>query len=212
MSRMVRLVLGTRNQKKLEELASLLAPLNIELRSLADYPQAIEVEEDGDSFAANAEKKAVQQAQHLQEWVLGEDSGLRVDALQGAPGVHSARYAGPNASDDDNNQKLLAALSDTPLEKRTAHYVCHAVLADPEGRVRARVERYCHGRIRSEPAGSNGFGYDPLFEIIEYHRTFGELGPHVKSVISHRARALRALAWEIEQILAADQWTASSVG
>ena len=212
MSRMVRLVLGTRNQKKLEELASLLAPLNIELRSLADYPQAIEVEEDGDSFAANAEKKAVQQALHLQEWVLGEDSGLRVDALQGAPGVHSARYAGPNASDDDNNQKLLAALGDTPLEKRTAHYVCHAVLADPEGRVRARVERYCHGRICSEPAGSHGFGYDPLFEIIEYHRTFGELGPHVKSVISHRARALRALAWEIEQILAAGQWTASSVG
>lgn len=187
------LVIGTRNRKKGAELAELLGQWDIQAVTLSDMPDAIDVEESGDSFAANAALKATQQANHLGRWVLADDSGLEVDALAGAPGVYSARFAGANATDDANNRRLLEKLADTPLEKRTARYVCHVTLADPTGAVRAESHEVCLGRIRREPAGSNGFGYDPLFEIIEYHRTFGELGPHVKRALSHRARALRAI-------------------
>lgn len=185
------LVLGTRNRKKGQELAELLAPHRLPVQTLAEIPHSIEVVEDGDSFAANAERKAVQQALHLKAWVLGEDSGLCVEALNGAPGVLSARYSGEQATDATNNAKLLAALDGLPWERRSAHYVCHMVLSDPDGQIRARSEGICRGRLRSEPAGTGGFGYDPLFEILEYHLTFGELGAAVKSVISHRSRAMR---------------------
>jgi XTP/dITP diphosphohydrolase len=187
------LVIGTNNRKKGAELAELLAPRGFSVVTLDDVPDAIEVVEDGDSFAANAGLKASQQAIHLGRWVLADDSGLAVDALGGAPGVFSARFAGPNATDDANNLYLLEKLSDTPLEKRTAHYVCHVAVADPTGTIRAESHDICRGRIRFEPTGTNGFGYDPLFEVVEYHRTFGELGPHVKQALSHRSRALRAI-------------------
>jgi XTP/dITP diphosphohydrolase len=189
----IALVIGTHNRKKGQELTDLLAPLGFTVVTLADVPNAIEVVEDGDTFAANAALKAGQQAKHLGRWVLADDSGLAVDALKGAPGVYSARFAGPNATDADNNRRLLADLANTPLEKRTAHYVCHVAVADPTGAIRATSEDICRGRILFEPSGINGFGYDPLFELIEYHRTFGELGPHVKQALSHRSRALRAI-------------------
>ena len=189
--RPVPLVLGTRNAGKHRELVELLAPWNLEVHSLSDYPEAIEVEETGETFAENARLKASQQARHLGTWVLGEDSGICVDALDGAPGPRSARFAGPHASDADNNARLLEALGDLPLPQRTAHYTSHIALADPDGRIRLECEAECHGRIGTEPRGSTGFGYDPLFEVIEYHRTMAELGDAVKSVISHRARALR---------------------
>lgn len=187
------LVLGTHNQKKGRELAELLAPHGFQLKTLADFPNAIEVVEDGDTFAANATLKATQQAVHLQQWVLAEDSGIVVDALDGRPGVFSARFAGEDATDEANNAHLLQLLGDTPLPRRTAHYVCHVTLSDPSGRPRADQEAYCHGRIRFEASGTAGFGYDPLFEVAEYHRTFGELGDAVKSVLSHRGRALRMI-------------------
>jgi XTP/dITP diphosphohydrolase len=193
------LVIGTHNRKKGEELAELLAPRGFEVFTLADLPNAIEVVEDGDTFAANAALKARQQARHLGRWVLADDSGLAVDALRGAPGVHSARYAGPKATDEANNQRLLEELGETQLERRTAHYVCHVAVADPAGALRAESHDVCHGRVRFKPAGTNGFGYDPLFEIVEYHQTFGELGQHVKQAISHRSRALRAI---LPQLLA----------
>ena len=195
------LVVGTRNRKKGLELLDLLQPLVIEVRTLADYPQAIDVVEDRDTFAGNAAKKASEQARHLGQWVLADDSGLAVDALGGAPGVYSARYAGPAANDDDNNRRLLQELGDAPLERRTAHYVCHVALADPSGELRATAEEYCRGRILCEPRGRGGFGYDPLFEIVEYHRTFGELGPAVKAALSHRARALRQIVPRIATLL-----------
>jgi XTP/dITP diphosphohydrolase len=194
------LVIGTHNRKKGLELAELLAPRGFHVSTLADFPNAIEVIEDGDSFAANAALKASQQARHLDRWVLADDSGLVVDALGGKPGVYSARFAGPSATDDDNNRHLLAELGNTPLEKRTAHYVCHVAVADPSGTIRATTEDICRGRIRFKRAGSNGFGYDPLFELIEYHRTFGELGPTVKQILSHRSRALRAILPQLEAL------------
>jgi XTP/dITP diphosphohydrolase len=200
------LVLGSRNKKKLGELVELLQPYGFELRSLADYPHAVEVEESGDTFAANAGLKATVQAQHLGEWVLGEDSGLCVDALGGRPGVYSARFSGPGATDESNNRQLLKELAGVPLEKRRAHYVCHATLSDPQGVVRAESEGHCYGRILLTEAGSGGFGYDPLFEIPEYHRTFGELSPAVKAVLSHRARAMRGLLPQFLQLLAEGKW------
>jgi XTP/dITP diphosphohydrolase len=194
------LVLGTRNRKKVEELVPLLAPHGFELKSLGDIPGAMEVEEAGNSFAANAALKATLQARHLGLWVLGEDSGLAVDALGGAPGVFSARFSGPSATDAANNACLLEKLSGVPLEKRTAHYVCHATLSNPAGEIRAESEDVCRGRILLAESGRGGFGYDPLFEIPEYHKTFGELGPEVKAVLSHRSRAIRAILPRILQL------------
>jgi XTP/dITP diphosphohydrolase len=188
-----RLVLGTYNVKKGRELQELLAPHDFQLRTLADVADPCQVEETGQSFAENAALKARDQARHLKQWVLGEDSGLCVDVLGGAPGIYSARYSGPAATDESNNQRLLEALADVPLEQRKAHYVCHVAVADPAGNLRATSEAYCHGRIARRPSGTAGFGYDPLFEVLEYHRTFGQLGDVVKSLISHRARAMRAL-------------------
>jgi XTP/dITP diphosphohydrolase len=201
------LVLGSRNRKKLGELVGLLEPHGIELKTLADFPQAIEVEESGSTFAENARLKAVEQARHLGHWVLGEDSGLSVDWLGGAPGVRSARFSDPGATDERNNALLLEKLAGVPLEKRTAHYTCYAVLADPTGAIRAESEGICRGRILMERLGSGGFGYDPMFEIVEYHQTFGELSPAVKAVLSHRSRAIRQLLPQLLKLAAVDRST-----
>jgi XTP/dITP diphosphohydrolase len=194
---MFTLVLGTNNRKKGGELAELLRPYNVAVRTLADFDKQIDVVEDGQTFLDNARKKAIEQAQFLNAWVIGEDSGLCVDALDGAPGVYSARFAAlsenKNSSDEENNRLLLEKLKNVPLEKRTAHYVCTAALADPSGTVHGETRGECRGRILFEPAGEGGFGYDPLFEVIEYHQTFGMLPAMVKRTISHRARAMRKL-------------------
>lgn len=200
------LVLGTANRKKGLELADLLTPAGLELRTLADFPQAIAVVEDGDTFAANAALKAIQQAKHLGHWVLADDSGLAVDALDGAPGVRSARYSGVGATDTSNNRLLLEQLSSVPAERRTARFVCHATLADPRGTIRGESEAFCCGRILFEPRGAAGFGYDPLFEIAEYHRSFAELGLLAKACLSHRARAVRRLLPAIVTLVDTDQW------
>jgi len=194
---MFTIVFGTHNRKKGIELAELLAPYNVVVRTLADFDERLEVVEDGQTFLDNARKKAVEQAKFLNAWVVGEDSGLCVDALDGAPGVYSARFAAPsgegNASDEVNNRFLLEKLANVPLEKRTAHYVCTVVLADPSGEIRCETKGFCRGRILFEPSGEGGFGYDPLFEVVEYHQTFGTLPAVVKRTISHRARAMRKL-------------------
>lgn len=200
------LVLGTANRKKGKELAELFAPIGLEVRNLADFPCAIQVEESGKTFAENAELKASRQASHLRHWVLADDSGLAVDALGGAPGVISARFSGPQATDQDNNRLLLQKLGDLPLEQRTARFVCCMALADPGGTVRARSEGACRGRILFEPRGGHGFGYDPLFEVVEYHRTFAELGIAVKSCLSHRARAARAIFPALIALIDAGVW------
>lgn len=200
------LVLGTRNKKKLGELVGLLAPYGIELHTLGEYPNAVEVEESGTTFADNAALKASVQAKHLHQWVLGEDSGLSVDVLDGAPGVYSARFSGPEATDEKNNELLLEKLRDIPLEQRTAHYTCHAALSDPSGTIRAQVEDYCPGRIRFERTGTGGFGYDPLFEVVEYGQTFGELPGEVKAQISHRAKAMARLKPLILRLIESGQW------
>ncbi|MFO7901522.1 MAG: non-canonical purine NTP pyrophosphatase [Pirellulaceae bacterium] len=194
-------VLGTHNRKKGQELAGLLAPFKLQLKTLCDFENPLDVEEHGDTFAANAALKACQQASWLRHWVLGEDSGLAVDALDGRPGVHSARYAGPDATDEANIEKLLAEMQPVPPGKRGAHYVSHMTLADPQGIPRADTEASCHGRIAPARRGSGGFGYDPVFEIAEYHMTFGELGNTVKAILSHRGRATRRMLPHIVRLL-----------
>ena len=195
----MKLVLGTHNRKKGEELRVLLQPFGFELTTLADCANPIEVVEDGNSFQANSHLKAIQQAKHLNQWVIGEDSGLCVQALGGEPGIYSARFAGEDANDELNNAELLKRLEDTPIENRTAYYVSHVSLANPAGDILIDCEETCHGRIVASPRGQGGFGYDPLFELREYHKTFGELGPAVKSTLSHRSRAIRKF---IPQLLA----------
>ena len=188
---MFELVLGTNNAKKLIELRLLLPEDKVKLTTLAEIPGSIEVEETGTTFAANAALKATEQAKHLGRWVLAEDSGLTVESLRGEPGVLSARYAGEHGNDEANNDKLLRELSGVPDEKRGAHFNCFLCLSDPAGNVRLEDHGRCAGRIAHSRSGGCGFGYDPLFIIREYHRTFGELDLEVKRAISHRSRALR---------------------
>ena len=187
------LVLGTHNAKKRIELEELLAPHGFELKTLADFEDAIEVEETGTTFQQNASLKASEQAVNLGHWVMGEDSGISVVALDGRPGVYSARYSGEGATDEKNNEKLLSELDGIPLEKRTAYYTCHMTISDPQGNIVISCEARCYGRILFEEDGKNGFGYDPLFEIPEYHQTFGQLNPAVKRTLSHRSRAMRQI-------------------
>ena len=187
------LVIGTRNRKKLGEINEIIGDLNLKLSDLSEWHAAPEVEEDGDTFEANARKKACEVAVALGQWVIGEDSGLVVPALQGRPGVYSARYAGKQGDDAANNTKLLAELATLPDDRREAYYVCTAALASPSGEIVNVVAGECHGTIIKEYRGEGGFGYDPLFLIPEYHRTFGELSAVVKHALSHRGRALAQL-------------------
>ena len=195
------LVLGTNNQKKLVELRLLLPEDRFKLTTLAEIPESIDVEETGTTFTENAALKATEQAKLLGRWVLAEDSGLTVDALKGEPGVYSARYAGQHGDDEANNEKLLKELSGVPMERRTAKFNCYLCLSDPDGNVRLEGNGTCGGMIATERSGKAGFGYDPLFIIPEYHRTFGELDLTVKRAISHRSRALRSFIPKLLRIV-----------
>jgi XTP/dITP diphosphohydrolase len=194
------LVLGTANRKKGIELADLVRAVGVDVRTLADFPGTGEVEENGDTFAANARLKAAGYAKLLGQWVLADDSGLEVDALGNRPGVFSARYSGPDATDESNNRLLLDQMADVPLDRRTARFVCHIAVSDPSGEIRAESHASCCGRLLFEPSGHDGFGYDPLFEIVEYHRTFAELGLPVKAVLSHRSRAVARVIPHLMQL------------
>jgi XTP/dITP diphosphohydrolase len=197
---MIRLILGSRNKKKLKEMLELLGDLPLELSDLTPFPHAPEVEETADTFVGNATLKATQLAPALNAWVIGEDSGLCVPALGGAPGIYSARYAGTHGDDQANNDKLLREMAHLAGDDRAAYYVSTAVLADPSGRVIAQVEGRCHGVIVAARRGTGGFGYDPLFLVPEHGKTFGELPPEVKQQMSHRANAFAELRPAIAKV------------
>ena len=188
MHRMTELVLATRNRHKGQELAALLEGLGIRIRTLDDFPGAPEVEEDGDTCEENAIKKATIIAHSTGLPAIADDTGLEVDALDGRPGVFSARYAGEHATYEDNCLKLLHELAGVPREQRTARFLTVAALAVPEGTVRV-AKGHLSGRIAQKPAGSLGFGYDPVFFVPELNQTLAELPADVKNRISHRARA-----------------------
>ncbi len=186
-------VIATRNPKKIEEIRRMLAGSALSILTLDDFPDCPDVEEDGESFEANALKKAVAVSRYTGKTALADDSGLEVDALGGAPGVHSARYAGEGADDRKNLEKLLTELGRIAPECRGARYVCCIALAFPGGRTKTAFGSV-EGRIGTAPRGSNGFGYDPVFYPEGHDRTFGEMGDDEKDRISHRGRALRELA------------------
>lgn len=193
---MPRLVLATKNPGKIREIQAILKDTPVEVVSCAAFPGLPEITEDGETFEENAKKKAVPIAMATGEVALADDSGLEVDALGGAPGVRSARFAGPAllrgpSRDRANFEKLLSLLKDVPGPERTARFRCVVAVATPYGRVEV-AEGVCNGRIAFTPRGSGGFGYDPVFVPDGYDKTFAELGPEVKNTISHRARALQA--------------------
>ncbi|ADI02796.1 MAG TPA: XTP/dITP diphosphatase [Syntrophothermus lipocalidus] len=198
-----KLVLATRNGKKLQELKQLLDGMGVEMLSLEQFPEVPEVEEDGETFAENAIKKARTIAEVTGMVTLADDSGLEVDALGGSPGVHSARFAGEHGDDAANNAKLMDLMRGVPEEKRGARFRCVVAVAVPWGEVHL-AEGTCEGKIAHEPRGDWGFGYDPLFVVEGYGRTMAELPPEVKNSISHRGRALErarailASLWEGE--------------
>lgn len=195
-----RIVLASRNKKKTQEVAEILAPFGFTIVPVTEFPGVPEVDEDGLTFAENAAKKATEVAISTGQWVIGEDSGLQVDALNGAPGIYSARFSGPEATDEKNNEKLIAELAGIPDERRGAGYLCSIALSDPQGVVRIAVEGTCRGRILTDANGSGGFGYDPYFLIPEYHQTFGQLSSRVKHRLSHRARAFGKFIPLLQQI------------
>ena len=198
---MVELLVGTNNRGKVREYEELLAnlPGALQVTFPARDRLALDVEETGETFQANARIKALAYAQASGLPCLADDSGLEVDALDGAPGVHSARYAGPDTTDVDRYRKLLDALADTPVGQRSARFRCVVALALPDGTVRT-ASGTCEGEIGFVPRGEHGFGYDPIF-IVEGHggRTMAELSPEVKNEISHRARALMAIRPILQQ-------------
>lgn len=187
-----RIVIATRNSGKVREIAEILADAPVELVSLDAFGALPDVVEDGATFMENAMKKALHFAKLTGEWTLADDSGLEVDALGGAPGVYSARYAGEPTDDAANNRKLVDALHGVPPERRTARFRCAAVLADGE-HVLAKAEGTIEGVIVDEPRGAGGFGYDPHFFVPSLGRTTAELEPVHKNRISHRGKAMAEL-------------------
>lgn len=187
------IVLASRNRKKAEEIQRILAGQPIEVRSLADFPDCPDVIEDADTFDGNALKKAREVAAFTGRIAISDDSGLEVGALNGAPGVFSARYAGPDATDDANVEKLLHELEDVPDDRRGARFVCCIALADPAGETHI-FWGFADGVLGRERKGQNGFGYDPLFFPIGHSRTFAEMSAAEKDALSHRRKALAKLA------------------
>lgn len=194
----MKFVFVSHNKGKIQEVQEILAPFGIEIEPIpADFP---EIEENGTSFEENAKIKARAVCQATGLPAVADDSGLTVDALDGFPGIHSARWAGPEANDHDRNQLLLEKLLSVPEEQRGAQFVCVAACVFPDGRELA-VRGQCRGTILGEEHGSGGFGYDPIFCVPEYGCTFGELASDVKNSISHRARAFTALGSALRTLL-----------
>ena len=192
---MKELLVATKNKGKLREIRELLEDLDLKITSLADYPGLPDVIEDGKTFRSNAIKKALTISECTGTLVMGEDSGLEVSALRNQPGVYSARFAAKglgNSDDKSNNAKLVRMLRGVPMDKRQARYRCLAALADSNGVVGV-ASGTCNGLIAERSKGKNGFGYDPLFLVPEFNKTFGQLDPGIKSKMSHRSKALRKM-------------------
>ena len=196
-----KLILATHNKGKLKEIQVLLSDLDIDIMSLDEAENAPHVVEDGKTFMENAFKKAKVIAEATGIMALADDSGLEVDALDGAPGVHSARYSGENASDASNNEKLLADLKGVSSGKRGAHFSCVIIVYHPSGQW-ISTEAKCEGEITKKVIGDRGFGYDPVFYIPSIKRTMAQLSPEEKNSLSHRGKALEKLKAELPNFLA----------
>lgn len=192
------LVLATRNKNKVKEFKEILKDFSVELRSLDDFGPIPEAVEDGDTFDDNAYKKAHHTARVLGLPAIADDSGLVVEALDGQPGVHSARYSGPDATDEENCEKLLQEMKG--VTNRKAHFACVLSIAVPSGPA-LTYEATCEGVILDEKRGKSGFGYDPLFYFEEFDKTFAELPMEQKNKVSHRGKALEEFKQELPQVM-----------
>jgi len=193
------LVLATNNQHKVREIIDILGKLPITVKSLADFKKMPEVVEDGETLAQNAVKKASTVAMRLNTWAMADDTGLEVDYLAKAPGVYSARFAGINCTYEDNNKKLLKLLKGVPKKDRTARFRCVIAVAGPEGSIEL-AQGCIEGVIAQKAAGDKGFGYDPIFVVAKYKKSFAQLDSRIKNVISHRGQAVRNAKKIIERI------------
>ena len=200
----MKLLIATRNQGKLKEMQALLDGSPVELTTLSEFPDAPEVVEDGATLEENAAKKASQTACACGLHVVADDSGLFVDALDGRPGVRSARYAGPDPTTEKLCAKLLRELAGVPQERRDAHFRCCIVMADPQGRVLLTADGRVDGRVLTEMRGQGGFGYDPVFYYEPAGCTFAELAAPEKNAVSHRGRALREFRRVFEEYARTD--------
>lgn len=200
----MKLLIATNNQGKIQEYENLMAELPVTVTFPGQEGLVLEVEESGETFEENAKIKALAFARAGGMLSLADDSGLEVDALSGAPGVRSARYGGPGASDEERYRKLLAALIDVPKGQRSARFRCVVALAQPNGTV-STADGTCEGEIGFAPRGEHGFGYDPVFVVEGFEgRTMAELPPELKNEISHRARAARAARPALLRLLEVD--------
>ncbi|MDR1474067.1 MAG: XTP/dITP diphosphatase [Endomicrobium sp.] len=184
------IILATSNKQKVEEMKKILNDLEIKVIAMTSFCKYPETDEDGKTLEENAIKKAKDAAKFFNKWTLADDSGLEVDWLNGEPGVYSARYAGEDRLYDNNNKKLLLALKGVPFEKRTAKFRTVIVISSPNGEIYL-AEGKNYGIITLQSLGNNGFGYDPVFYVPEYKKTFAELSINIKNSISHRAIALQ---------------------
>lgn len=196
------LTIATRNPGKVREIRKILQGLPFKVRSVDDVLPGLSPRETGKTFAENARAKAVHYSKRIPGLVLADDSGLEVDFLGGAPGIYSARFSRPNPSDEKNIRKLLRLMKDASAEKRGAGFVCAVALAE-NGEVVKLIEAQTRGRITAEPAGDNGFGYDPVFFYPRLRRTFAELSQEEKNAVSHRGKAFRRLRLYLEKRAAA---------
>lgn len=191
-------IIATKNKGKAAEFKRIFSELQIEVKTLLDFPEQIDIKETGQTFEENAIIKAKSLAKSFNKVVIADDSGLIVDALNGQPGIYSARYAGEEKDDEKNNDKILAELADVPREKRTARFYCALAIATPEGKTKT-VNGICEGKILTERRGTNGFGYDPIFYVNEKKQAMAELPADIKNKISHRAQALQKLVKLIDE-------------
>ena len=194
---MKKFIAATRNRGKIKEISEVLDSLPLQVVSMEEAGVNKEIEETGSTFEENALIKAREVCKLTGETVMADDSGLEVDYLNGAPGIYSSRYAGENATDDDRIRKLLDELGDVDFENRRARFVCAIAVVLPEGEEFV-VRSTCEGFIAMEPAGENGFGYDPVFFLEEYAKTMAELEPEQKNEVSHRGKALKLMLKELE--------------
>jgi XTP/dITP diphosphohydrolase len=197
---MKKLVLSTRNEHKIAEITDILIGFPVKVVSLNNFKKVPRIIEDGKNLEENAIKKASVVAKRLKKWVLADDTGLEVDHLNGKPGVYSARWAGPGCSYADNNRKLLKLLRGVPKNKRKAKFRCVIALSDPDGNTKT-VEGMILGYIAKKVKGENGFGYDPVFVVPRYEKSFAELSTTVKNKISHRSKALQKAKKLISKLL-----------
>ena len=196
----MKLIIASSNVHKIREMRVILRKSpNFDLFSLMDFPSYVPLEETGLTFEENAKTKAIHAAKSLNSWTIADDSGLVIPALHGVPGVFSARYAGPNATDKENRKKLLDEMKHLQEQYRDGYYECCIALASPDG-IQKIVSARCEGSLTEQERGGQGFGYDPIFKKHDYNKTFAELEEEVKNQISHRGKAMNKMLLILETI------------